>query len=84
MIVLASLFARTGVQFFIRCSLYVVLLVLVIVFRLVHRRNTRKKMEDRTKYMMEHTEKDENGKYPWEYEDSGVHSWDNEDTHTRR
>ncbi|WP_367294746.1 hypothetical protein [Levilactobacillus yonginensis] len=84
MIVLASLFARTGVQFFVRCSIYVALLALVIIVRLVHRRSTRKKLDHLTKEMMKQTEKDDQGKYPWEYEDSKAHSWDNEETHTRR
>jgi len=50
-----------------------------MVFRMIHRKKTRKRIDEQTKYMMEHTKKDENGKYPWEYEDSGRHVWDKKD-----
>ena len=79
MIILASLLARNGIQFFIRLMLFLSLWILVMVFRMIHRIKTRKRFDEQTKYMMEHTKKDENGKYPWEYEDSGRHVWDKKD-----
>ncbi|WP_125545240.1 hypothetical protein [Levilactobacillus lindianensis] len=66
MLVLTSIFAYKKIQFFLRLSIYFVLGIVVLVFRSIHKRKTRKRMDERTEYMMKHTEKNDEGKYPWE------------------
>jgi len=66
MSVLTMIFAQHGVQFFIRLMIYLVLWSLVLIFRVINRKKTQKRMAVRTEYMMAHTEKSADGKYPWE------------------
>lgn len=66
MIILTSMFAYKKVQMFIRMSIYIVLGIVVLVVRHRNKKKTRKRMDERTEYMMKHTKKDKNGKYPWE------------------
>lgn len=51
---------------FIRMSIYIVLGIVVLVVRHHNKKKTRKRMDEKTEYMMKHTKKDANGKYPWE------------------
>jgi len=66
MIILANIFAYKKVQMFIRMSIYIVLGIVVLVVRHHNKKKTRKRMDEKTAYMMKHTKKDANGKYPWE------------------
>jgi len=62
----AAVFASKKVQLFLRMSIYVVVGIIVLVFRRINRKKTRKRLDERTKRMMKNTKTDENGKYPWE------------------
>lgn len=66
MVLLASVFAYKSVQMFLRLSIYIVLGIVVLVVRRHNKKKTRKRMDRQTEYMMKHTRKDKNGKYPWE------------------
>ncbi|GEO68607.1 hypothetical protein [Levilactobacillus acidifarinae] len=66
MTILAAAISYKRIQFFIRMLLFVVLGVLVLVIRARNKKKTRKRMDERTAYMMKHTKRDKNGKYPWE------------------
>lgn len=66
MVILASIFAYKKVQMFIRMLIYIVLGIVVLVVRHRNKKKTRKRMDKRTEYMMKHTKKDKDGKYPWE------------------
>ncbi|WP_407885835.1 hypothetical protein [Levilactobacillus sp. N40-8-2] len=66
MIILANIFAYKKIQMFIRMSIYIVLGIVVLVVRHYNKKKTRKRMDEKTEYMMKHTKKDKNGKYPWE------------------
>jgi len=66
MIILTSFFAYQKVQFFLRVVLYLALGTLALVVRFYRKKETRKRMDERTKLMMKNTEQDENGKFPWE------------------
>lgn len=70
MVILTSIFAYHNIQLFLRLMIYFFMWSLVMVFRFLHRKKTRKRMDERTKYMMKHTEKDKDGKYPWEIKDN--------------
>lgn len=80
MVVLVSIFSRNGVQFFLRCLFYIALWIIVMVFRIVRRKKNRKRMDKQTEYLMKYTEKDKNGKYPWEYKDENAkYAWQKKD-----
>ncbi|MCH5463904.1 hypothetical protein [Levilactobacillus tujiorum] len=66
MIILTSVFAYKKVQMFLRMLIYIVLGIVVLVVRHRNKKKTRKRMDERTEYMMKHTKKDKDGKYPWE------------------
>ncbi|NLR09345.1 MULTISPECIES: hypothetical protein [Lactobacillaceae] len=66
MIILASFFAYKSVQMFLRLSIYIVLGIVVLIVRWHNKKKTRKRMDKQTEYMMKHTRKDKDGKYPWE------------------
>lgn len=66
MLILTTIFAHKKIQFFIRMAIYVVLGIIVLAVRAFNKKKTRKRLDKRTEYMMKHTKKDRNGKYPWE------------------
>lgn len=66
MVLLSTIFAYKKVQFALRMLLYVIIGTLVLFFRFKNRKKTRKRMDERTEYMMKHTKKNKDGKYPWE------------------
>lgn len=66
MTVAVVVLASKKVQLFIRMSIYVIVGILVLVVRRKNKKKTRKRLDERTKRMMEKTKTDENGKYPWE------------------
>lgn len=63
---MTTIFAYKRVQFTIRMLIYVVVGILVLVFRWRNKKKTRKRMDDRTEKMMRETKKNKDGKYPWE------------------
>ncbi|WP_203641925.1 hypothetical protein [Levilactobacillus andaensis] len=64
--ILTTVFATKTLQFFLRMSIYVVLGIVVLCVRAYNRRKTHDRLQKRTEYMMKHTKKNKNGKYPWE------------------
>ncbi|WP_404820004.1 hypothetical protein [Levilactobacillus suantsaii] len=64
---MGAVIAYKNIQFFLRMLLYIILGIIVLCVRAHNKKKTRKRIDKRTEYMMKHTKKDRNGKYPWEY-----------------
>ncbi|ANZ63152.1 hypothetical protein AYR62_02925 [Secundilactobacillus paracollinoides] len=63
---IAAMIDGHALQMAIRVVLYLVIGTAVLVLRYHNRKKARKRQDERTKRMMRHATRDENGKYPWE------------------